>query len=52
MIETTGFLIIVGISMGAYNMAVRIIPRFGDTFIKANLYGIDLCKKDKKKMYD
>ncbi|XP_065358114.1 UDP-N-acetylglucosamine--dolichyl-phosphate N-acetylglucosaminephosphotransferase [Calliphora vicina] len=34
------------ISAGAYLMAIRIIPRFREMFIKANLYGKDLCKKD------
>lgn len=31
-------------------MAKRIIPAMGDMFIKANLFGQDLCKKDKKKI--
>ncbi|XP_017151920.2 UDP-N-acetylglucosamine--dolichyl-phosphate N-acetylglucosaminephosphotransferase [Drosophila miranda] len=36
-----------GISVAAYCMAVRMIPRFREMFIKANLFGNDLCKKDK-----
>lgn len=35
------------ISGAAYYMAIRMIPRFRDMFIKANLFGNDLCKKDK-----
>ncbi|XP_017108800.2 UDP-N-acetylglucosamine--dolichyl-phosphate N-acetylglucosaminephosphotransferase [Drosophila bipectinata] len=35
------------VSGAAYYMAVRMIPRFRDMFIKANLFGSDLCKKDK-----
>ncbi|XP_017060429.1 LOW QUALITY PROTEIN: UDP-N-acetylglucosamine--dolichyl-phosphate N-acetylglucosaminephosphotransferase [Drosophila ficusphila] len=35
------------ISGAAYCMTVRMIPRFRDMFIKANLFGNDLCKKDK-----
>ncbi|XP_060651967.1 UDP-N-acetylglucosamine--dolichyl-phosphate N-acetylglucosaminephosphotransferase [Drosophila nasuta] len=35
------------ISAGAYLMTVRMIPRLRDMFIKANLFGRDLCKKDK-----
>ncbi|XP_033151097.1 UDP-N-acetylglucosamine--dolichyl-phosphate N-acetylglucosaminephosphotransferase [Drosophila mauritiana] len=35
------------ISVAAYCMTVRMIPRFREMFIKANLFGNDLCKKDK-----
>ncbi|EDW63838.1 UDP-N-acetylglucosamine--dolichyl-phosphate N-acetylglucosaminephosphotransferase [Drosophila virilis] len=35
------------ISVGAYLMTVRMIPRLREMFIKANLCGKDLCKKDK-----
>ncbi|XP_075152143.1 alg7 dolichyl-phosphate N-acetylglucosaminephosphotransferase [Haematobia irritans] len=38
------------ISLGAYGMAVRIIPRFREMFIKANLFGKDLCKRDQKEI--
>lgn len=38
------------ISLGAYLMAVRIIPNFREMFIKANLFGKDLCKKDQKQV--
>ncbi|XP_073825393.1 alg7 dolichyl-phosphate N-acetylglucosaminephosphotransferase [Musca autumnalis] len=38
------------IAVGAYFMAVRIIPRFKDMFIKANLFGKDLCKRDRKEI--
>lgn len=46
------FPIIVNVIMSvmAYVVAVRIIPRFGDMFIKANLFGIDLSKSRKEKM--
>jgi UDP-N-acetylglucosamine--dolichyl-phosphate N-acetylglucosaminephosphotransferase len=37
-------------SVVAYLVAVRIIPRFKDMFVKANLYGIDMSKKRKEKM--
>lgn len=39
------------ISAGAYLMAIRMIPRFQEMFIKANLFGKDLCKKDQNQMY-
>lgn len=39
------------ISFGAYVMALRIIPQFGEKFIKAHLCGKDLCKADQKPMY-
>lgn len=35
------------ISTGAYLMTLRMIPRLREMFIKAHLYGKDLCKKDK-----
>lgn len=38
------------ISAGAYLMAIRIIPRFREMFIKANLFGRDLCKSDQKEI--
>jgi len=38
------------VSVVAYVVAVRIIPRFRDMFIKANLYGIDMSKSRKEKM--
>jgi UDP-N-acetylglucosamine--dolichyl-phosphate N-acetylglucosaminephosphotransferase len=38
------------VSAVAYVVAVRIIPRFRDMFIKANLYGIDMSKSSKEKM--
>lgn len=38
------------ISAVAYLMAIRIIPRFREMFIKANLFGKDLCKKDQTEM--
>ncbi|XP_017025994.1 UDP-N-acetylglucosamine--dolichyl-phosphate N-acetylglucosaminephosphotransferase [Drosophila kikkawai] len=40
-------LINAAISGAAYCMTVRMIPRFREMFIKANLFGNDLCKKDK-----
>jgi UDP-N-acetylglucosamine--dolichyl-phosphate N-acetylglucosaminephosphotransferase len=38
------------VSVAAYVVTVRIIPRFKDMFIKANLYGIDMSKSRKEKM--
>jgi len=38
------------VSVVAYVVAVRIIPRFGDMFIKANLFGIDMSKSRKEKI--
>ena len=38
------------VSVVAYVVAVRIIPRFRDMFIKANLYGLDMSKSSKEKM--
>jgi UDP-N-acetylglucosamine--dolichyl-phosphate N-acetylglucosaminephosphotransferase len=38
------------VSVVAYLVTVRIIPRFKDMFVKANLYGIDMSKKRKDKM--
>jgi len=38
------------VSVVAYAVAVRIIPRFRDMFVKANLYGIDMSKSSKEKM--
>ncbi|XP_022216471.2 UDP-N-acetylglucosamine--dolichyl-phosphate N-acetylglucosaminephosphotransferase [Drosophila obscura] len=43
----TAIAINAGISVASYCMAVRMIPRFREMFIKANLFGNDLCKKDK-----
>jgi UDP-N-acetylglucosamine--dolichyl-phosphate N-acetylglucosaminephosphotransferase len=37
-------------SVVAYIVTLRIIPRFKDMFVKANLYGIDMSKKRKEKM--
>lgn len=46
------FPIIVNVIMSvvAYVVAVRIIPRFRDMFVNANLYGIDMSKSRKEKM--
>ncbi|XP_055917125.1 UDP-N-acetylglucosamine--dolichyl-phosphate N-acetylglucosaminephosphotransferase [Eupeodes corollae] len=38
------------ISVGAYLTSVQIIPSFREKLIKANLFGHDLCKKDKTKV--
>ncbi|KAL5280921.1 DPAGT1 family protein [Megaselia abdita] len=38
------------ISTCCYFTAAHIIPGFRDMFLKANLGGIDLCKKDKRKV--
>lgn len=45
--STTAIAVNAVISTGAYLMTVRMIPRLRDMFIKANLFGRDLCKKDK-----
>lgn len=41
---TTDLWCLVFLSVGAYMITARIIPRFRDVFIRANLFGIDLCK--------
>lgn len=38
------------VSVVAYVVTVRIIPRFKDMFVKANLYGVDMSKSRKEKM--
>lgn len=38
------------VSVVAYLVTVRIIPRFKDMFVKANLYGIDMSKNRKEKI--
>jgi UDP-N-acetylglucosamine--dolichyl-phosphate N-acetylglucosaminephosphotransferase len=38
------------LSAVAYVVTVRIIPRFKDMFVKANLYGVDMSKSRKEKM--
>lgn len=38
------------ISIGAYATSVKIIPSFREKLIKANLFGHDLCKKNKTKV--
>ncbi|KAL7741589.1 hypothetical protein ACLKA6_019360 [Drosophila palustris] len=48
--STTAIAVNATISMGAYLMTVRIIPRLREMFINANLFGRDLCKKDKPKV--
>ncbi|XP_034474386.1 UDP-N-acetylglucosamine--dolichyl-phosphate N-acetylglucosaminephosphotransferase [Drosophila innubila] len=45
--STTAIAVNATISTGAYLMTVRMIPRLREMFIKANLFGRDLCKKDK-----
>lgn len=37
-------------SIGAYLFTVRLIPMLKDTFVKANLYGIDMNKNDGRKI--
>lgn len=32
------------LSIGAYWGTAKLIPKFRDVFIRANLFGIDLCK--------
>lgn len=40
------------ISLCAFQVTKRLIPSLGDMFINANLFGLDLCKKERTKMYD
>jgi len=37
-------------SVVAYHVSIRIIPRLKDMFLKANLFGIDLNKQSKEKV--
>lgn len=37
-------------SIASYFLTVRLIPKFKDTFVKANLYGIDMNKKGSDKI--
>lgn len=37
-------------SILTYVTTVRLIPKVGKTFIKANLYGIDMSKRTSEKM--
>ncbi|GFO32987.1 UDP-n-acetylglucosamine--dolichyl-phosphate n-acetylglucosaminephosphotransferase-like [Plakobranchus ocellatus] len=39
-----------GMSVGAFFLCINIIPKFKDSFISANLFGIDLNKQTKKKV--
>jgi UDP-N-acetylglucosamine--dolichyl-phosphate N-acetylglucosaminephosphotransferase len=52
LVITMWFPIIVNVTVSvvAYVVTVRIIPRFKDMFVKANLYGIDMSKSRKEKM--
>lgn len=38
------------LSVSAYFVTVNLIPRLKDMFIKSNLYGIDLNKRNSDKM--
>lgn len=38
-------------SIFAYTITVRLIPRLKDMFIKANLFGIDMSKRTGDKVY-
>ena len=40
----------VTMSVVGYFVTKRLIAAAGDTFIKANLFGIDLCKNSKEKL--
>nr|CAG4650219.1 EOG090X07N9 [Sida crystallina] len=40
----------VGLSVAAYFLSSNIIPKFRDMFIKANLFGIDLNKTEKRQI--
>lgn len=42
--------ILVFISMAAYKVTLELIPKFKDLFIKAGLYGVDMCKVSKEKV--
>lgn len=39
------------LSMGAFQVTKRLIPSLSDMFISANLFGNDMCKRNKPKMY-
>ena len=39
-----------GMSVGAFFLCLNIIPKFKDSFISANLFGVDLNKLIKKKV--
>ena len=39
-----------GMSVGAFFLCMNIIPKFKDSFISANLYGVDRNKTTKKKV--
>lgn len=38
------------LSLFAFHLSFRIIPRTTQYFLKAGLYGIDLCKRSDEKM--
>lgn len=37
-------------SLGAYVITVKVIPKIRDMFIKANLFGIDMSKRTSDKV--
>lgn len=47
--DTTLF-ISVAFSVCGYFVTYKVIPKFGDMLIRANLYGVDLCKPTKEKI--
>ena len=38
-------------SVGAYLITLRLIPKLRETFIRANLFGIDMNKRTSDKVY-
>lgn len=48
---SVSLLINCALSLCAFGITKRLIPSLADMFISANLFGNDLCKRDKPKMY-
>lgn len=47
---SVSLLINCALSLGAFQLTKRLIPSLSDMFISANLFGNDMCKRDKPKM--
>jgi len=48
--SNSNLLINAGMSVIGFLVCLNIIPKFGDMFIRANLFGIDLSKTSKAKV--
>ena len=44
-------LVSIGLSVGAFLCTYNAIPKLGDQFIRSNLFGVDMSKRDRPKMY-